>query len=157
MVILNYLRDFISNDIVRVALLSVVISQSIKVLLMLILDHKIQKERILGDGGMPSSHSAVVTSIACLTGYIYGFDSHLFGIAFIFAYIVMHDAKGVRFETGKQAEMLNDIVDLFIKMGQPDISPEKKLKEFVGHTPMQVLAGFCLGLIIGTLYYTFII
>lgn len=150
--ITEYLNSFTTNNLIQVALLSVVISQSIKIILTLILEHKFDVSRICGDGGMPSSHSTVVTSVAIVCGLTNGFNSYLFGIAFIMAYIVMHDAKGVRLETGKQAEVINEMIELLTKMGQPDLSPEKKLKEFVGHTPIQVIAGCVLGLIIGIVF-----
>ena len=150
--ITEYLKSFITNNLIQVALISVIISQSLKIILTLILEHKFDTSRIFGDGGMPSSHSTVVTSVAMVCGFANGFNSYLFGIAFIVAYIVMHDAKGVRLETGKQAEVINDMIKLLTKMGQPDLSPEKKLKEFVGHTAIQVIAGCVLGLIIGIVF-----
>lgn len=149
----EYLYSFLSNNILHVALISVITSQVIKIILTLLIEHKFDKSRIFGDGGMPSSHSTVVTSITVLVGLLNGFNSYIFGISFVFAYIVLHDAKGVRLETGKQAEILNEMIELFTKMGQPDLSPEKKLKEFVGHTPTQVFAGVILGITIGITYY----
>lgn len=102
---------------------------------------------------MPSSHSAAVTSAALMTGLVSGFNSPLFGIAFILAIVVMHDASGVRLETGKQAKVINELVEIFKDLGKNSLSPEDKLKEFVGHTHMQVLAGFSLGIIVTLIYF----
>jgi hypothetical protein len=151
--ILNSLYDFVTNDIVLIALISLTISQFLKTIFMIAIEHTFDIRRVFSDGGMPSSHSAIVSSVALWIGLTEGFNTPLFGVAAIFSFIVMHDAKGVRWETSKQAKMLNDMIDLFCRMGRDDISPEKKLKEFVGHTPLQVLMGFILGIIISNLYY----
>ena len=102
---------------------------------------------------MPSAHSATVTAVTVMTGILCGFGSPLFAVACIVAIIVMHDAMGVRLETGKQAKLLNEMVALFEAIGQPKLSMEKKLKEFVGHTPSQVTAGMLLGIAVAVIYY----
>lgn len=102
---------------------------------------------LFGNGGMPSSHSAAVTSLAVSCGLCYGFDSGYFAIAMLFAIIVMGDAAGVRRETGEQAKILNRIMkDLFTPSGPEAF--DKNLKELVGHTPLQVCVGCALGLVI---------
>lgn len=108
-------------------------------------------ERLVGSGGMPSSHSATVCALATAAGYQYGGGSFQFAITAIFAIVVMYDAIGVRRETGLQAQVINEMMDFFKTMGQP-VSYEEKLKEFVGHTPMQVLVGAILGILIAFLY-----
>lgn len=105
-------------------------------------------ERMIGSGGMPSSHSATVCALATATGIQYGSASFAFAIAVIMAIIVMHDAMGVRRETGIQARVLNEMMNLFREMGTK-MSVEDKLKEFVGHTPFQVWMGALLGVIVG--------
>ena len=96
---------------------------------------------------MPSSHSATVCALSTAACISYGPQSIEFAISFILAVIVMYDAMGVRRETGIQAHVLNEMLDIFSDMGS-DMSPQDKLKEFVGHTPLQVLMGAILGIVI---------
>ena len=110
---------------------------------------KFVAERLVGSGGMPSSHAATVCALATASNMIYGVGSFEFAISLILALIVMYDAMGVRRETGIQAKKLNDIIRIFAEMGRTDISTDEKLKEFVGHTPLQVLMGAILGIIVG--------
>jgi acid phosphatase family membrane protein YuiD len=112
------------------------------VLINLVIQKKIVWERLIGDGGMPSGHSATVSSLATIIGLMHGFDTPEFAIAGILAIVVCHDAMGVRQETGKQAIMLNEIIRIL----EAEELPEVKLKELVGHTPLQVLAGILLGI-----------
>ena len=126
---LTMISEICGNKIIQTGAVAWVISQVIKTILHLIVNKKIVWERLVGDGGMPSSHSATVTSVAVATGF-------------------MHDARGVRRETGKQAVVINDMIELFEKMGAGNLTPEQTLKEFVGHTPLQVFAGGILGLIV---------
>lgn len=122
-------------------------------------DHfqKFVAERLVGSGGMPSSHSATVCALVTATCYEYGAGSFEFAISLILAIIVMYDAMGVRRETGIQAQVLNDMMKIFEDMGRSEISPHDKLKEFVGHTPLQVLMGALLGIFCGVIIYTFVI
>ena len=110
-------------------------------------------ERLIGSGGMPSSHSATVVSLATATYFEYGAASFEFAVTAILAIIVMYDARGVRRETGKQAELLNDMLKIFEDMGRSEISAHDKLKEFVGHTPLQVMMGALLGFVIALFVY----
>jgi acid phosphatase family membrane protein YuiD len=105
---------------------------------------------------MPSCHSATVASLALITGLINGFGTAEFAIAGILATVVCHDAMGVRLETGKQAAVLNDMIELFRKLIEEDELPEAKLKEFVGHTPTQVVVGILLGLANALVMYFFV-
>ena len=119
-----------------------VISETIK-------NKKFDYKRILGAGGMPSSHSAVVTSLATLIGKSEGFNSPIFAISLIFACIVMYDATGVRRAAGEQAKLLNKIVQTQELTG---IKVREKLVEVLGHTPMQVLVGAIVGIVVGIIF-----
>jgi len=116
----------------------------------MILTKQFVAERMVGSGGMPSSHSATVCALATATGMECGAGSPEFAITIMLAIIVMYDAMGVRRETGKQGRVLNEMLEIFTNMGK-EISPEKRLKEFVGHTPLQVLMGAILGIAIAVI------
>ena len=139
---MNWFVELITNPYVLTALSCWFIAQLIKVLINLVIQKKIIWERLIGDGGMPSGHSATVSSLATIIGLMHGFDTPEFAIAGILAVVVCHDAMGVRQETGKQAIMLNEIIRIL----EAEELPEVKLKELVGHTPLQVLAGILLGI-----------
>ena len=126
-------------------------AQVLKTSTHLIVYKKFVWERLLGDGGMPSAHSATVCALAGTTFIQCGPASPEFAIAAILAIIVMHDATGVRFETGKQAKILNEMMEIFRSMGNSTLSAEEKLKEFVGHTKLQVAMGGLLGVVIAVL------
>lgn len=106
-------------------------------------------KRIMGAGGMPSSHSAVVTSLATLIGKNEGFDSGLFAVSLIFACVVMYDAAGVRRAAGKQAKLLNKIVQT---PGLSKVEVSEKLVEALGHTPIQVIVGAVIGIVAGFIF-----
>jgi acid phosphatase family membrane protein YuiD len=118
----------------------------------MIINKKLDATRLVGDGGMPSGHSATVTSIAVLIGLVRGTGTVEFAISLILAIIVCHDATGVRRETEKQAYIINELVKAFEELSE-DKLPEVKLKQFVGHTPIQVLAGITLGIINAVIMY----
>lgn len=141
---MDWLLDLITNPYLLTSLGSWFVAQVLKTIIHAILNKKLVWERMFGDGGMPSGHSATVTSLAVFTALRCGFGSFEFAVAAILAVVVCHDAMGVRRETGRQAEVLNDLLDAFQKIYEEKIS-EEKLKIFVGHTPMQVLAGITLG------------
>ena len=101
---------------------------------------------------MPSGHSATVTAVAVSAGIQCGLSSPVFAVATILAIVVMHDAMGVRLETGKQAKVINDMVEMINKLGGTELTNEEKLKEFVGHTPLQVAMGFVLGIIVALVF-----
>ncbi|MDY6325001.1 MAG: divergent PAP2 family protein [Catonella sp.] len=149
----SFFYQLFINRILWDGLISWAVAQVAKAIINACMTHRFSRERLFGDGGMPSGHSATVTSVALATGAECGFDSPVFAVAAIVAIIVMHDAMGVRYETGKQAKVLNRMIDLFKDMGDTEISNEKKLKEFVGHSPMQVLAGFALGVVVTVVFY----
>lgn len=95
---------------------------------------------------MPSSHSAVVTSLATMVGKSYGIDSAIFAVSLIFAFVVMYDAAGIRRAAGKQAKILNKIVET---PGLTGVEVSEKLVEVLGHTPIQVLVGAMIGIVVG--------
>lgn len=141
---MNRLYDALTNPFLIAGISSWISAQTVKAIIYALVNKKFDIKRLFGDGGMPSGHSATVTSLALMSGFIKGFGSFEFAIAFIFAIVVCHDATGVRQETGKQAILLNEIVKSF-EVFYTEKLPKVKLKEFVGHTPIQVAAGILLG------------
>ena len=123
--------------------------QAFKVIWDLVTTKKFNFKRIVGAGGMPSSHSAVVVSMATMIGRNSGINSSLFALSAIFAFVVMYDACGVRREAGKQAHILNEIVNT---PGLSQVEVNEKLVELVGHTPKQVIVGALIGLIVGLIF-----
>ena len=99
-------------------------------------------------GGMPSSHSATVCALTTASLIKYGVGSFEFAICAILAFITMYDAMGVRRETGNQAKVLNEMIEAFAKMSDKSLSNDDKLKEFIGHTPLQVFVGAILGIVL---------
>ena len=146
---MSFLQELVHNRIFVSAVLGWFIAQVLKTIIHLFLTKQFVAERMIGSGGMPSSHSATVCALATATGMVYGGGSFEFAIAVILAIIVMHDAMGVRREAGKHAKILNDLLASLSK----DAPPEDVLKEFLGHTPLQVcfgaLLGFCVALLLG--------
>jgi acid phosphatase family membrane protein YuiD len=143
----------LQNKILITGCIAWLISQFTKAIIYLIINKRFIWERLLGDGGMPSSHSATVTAVAVMTGLRCGWDSPVFAIATVLALVVMHDAMGVRQETGKQAILINELVDIVEKLKIEHRLPTIELKEFVGHTPLQVAAGILLGFLDALLMY----
>lgn len=138
------------NPILLTGAVAWLLSQVSKAIIYLIINKRFQLDRLVGDGGMPSSHSATVTAIAVMTGFRCGWDSPIFAVAAVLALIVMHDAMGVRQETGKQAKVINSMVELINSFGRGELTPEETLKEFVGHTRRQVVVGAMLGGVIAS-------
>ncbi len=130
-------------------LLSWFIAQLLKVIFTVIKSKKIDFRRFIGSGGMPSSHSSFVTSLATAVGIEKGFVGSEFAMATVFALVVMYDAAGVRRAAGQQAKILNKIVE---EWEQADFEKtDKRLKELLGHTPKEVFAGAVLGIVIAIL------
>ena len=123
--------------------------QLFKLIYDLVTTKKFNFKRILGAGGMPSSHSAVVVALCTMVGKEYGINSAIFGIAVIFAFVVMYDAAGVRRAAGKQAKLLNRIVQT---PGLTNVEVTEKLQEVLGHTPIQVFVGALIGFIVGMIF-----
>jgi acid phosphatase family membrane protein YuiD len=120
--------------------------QLFKVIYDLATTKKFNFKRIMGAGGMPSSHSAVVTSLATLIGKYEGLDTAIFAMAVVFSFIVMYDAAGVRRAAGKQAKLLNKIIET---PGLSSLEVQGKLVEVLGHTPIQVMVGAAIGVLVG--------
>ena len=144
---MNYVNYFTGNKILNISLLAWAIAQILKVLLVLITEKRFDLKRFIGSGGMPSSHSAVATACAASIGKIYGTVSPLFALACVVALVVMYDAANVRRAAGEQAKIINYMMDHWDERS-PEVF-EKKLKELLGHTPLQVLFGAALGIMIG--------
>ena len=141
----KYLLDLVTNPVLITALSSFLLAQILKLIIHTIIYRKFEIMRLFGDGGMPSGHSAMVSSAATICGLICGFGSIEFAISATLAFIVCHDAKGVRRETGKQAVVLNELLKALGDMTKEKIT-DVKLKEFVGHSPVQIAAGVCIGI-----------
>lgn len=145
--------DAFSNPIVQCSLLSWFVAQLLKVPLYGLVEHKLEWKRLIGAGGMPSSHSAMVVALMLSVGFTQGFDTPLFAVCVVLSLIVMYDAMGVRRETGTQATVINQILkEVFINGHR--ISDEE-LKELIGHTPFEVLGGILIGCIT-TVFYLFV-
>ena len=144
---MTFFQQLTRNQTLMSAVTGWVVAQVLKTLLDISLNRSFNPERLVGSGGMPSSHSATVCGLATAAGLHYGTGSFEFAICFILAAVVMYDAIGVRQETGKQAKVLNRL--LFEDLLKLDsVVLQEKLKEYVGHTPIQVLAGAILGIVI---------
>ncbi len=145
----SFAREFLHNRIFFITLLVWIFAQSTKVILGVIREKKFNFRWFIGTGGMPSSHAAGVTALATAVGLQDGFDGAMFAISSVFALVIMFDAQGVRRAAGQQATILNKMMD-DIWMGHLQ---EKRLIELVGHTPIQVLAGFVFGIICTLILY----
>lgn len=143
------IQTIIQNKFIYIPVLLWLIIQTEKVIVDLIKNKRFNFKRVFGAGGMPSSHSAIVTSLAVLIGKEYGFDSGIFAISLIFAFIVMYDAAGVRRAAGKQAALLNKIIET---PGLKFEQVQEKLVEVLGHTPFQVFVGALLGIMVGLIF-----
>ena len=151
---MNWFQKLLSNPFLLIGLSSWFWAQLIKTIIHAIVTKSIDFTRLIGDGGMPSGHSATVCAMVVATGRYCGVNSPLFAIAAVLSIIVMYDAMGVRYETGEQAKVLNRMFTEWMDQGfeQFQLPHGKKLKEMVGHTPLQVVAGFLVGLVVGLLY-----
>lgn len=154
---MNIFEQLLSNRILWSAFIGYFSAQIIKAILEGIMDHTFSIARLLtGNGGMPSSHSATVCAMATLAGIEYGVGSFEFAICVVLAIVVMVDASGVRRETGNQAVALNELMDYFEKLRSDLPKPhfsQDELKEFIGHTPVQVQVGALLGIIIAVIMH----
>ena len=151
---LKQLQALITNEILLVPAFAWFVAQLLKALINGIVHKEWSAERLWGDGGMPSGHSATVTSLALMCGFLQGFGSVYFAITAILAVIVMHDALGVRRETGKQAVSIIKMVAIineYVVEKDEEIKTDK-LKVLVGHTPLQVVCGAIVGFIIVIIY-----
>lgn len=149
---MNWFSELLHNPFLVIPVLSWLCAQVLKTIIHSVINRKLDITRLCGDGGMPSGHSATVTSLAAVSALVHGFGSFEFAATAVLAIIVCHDAMGVRLETGKQAEVINDLIEI-IDMLTTEQLPEAKLKEFVGHTPIQVFAGIIVGIANACLMY----
>lgn len=138
--------DFITNKYIYVPVLLWFFIQTFKVFCDLVTQKKFNFKRIMGAGGMPSSHTAIVVSLATLIGKNEGVDTAIFALSLIFSFVVMYDAAGVRRAAGKQAKLLNKIVET---PGLSSVEVQEKLVEVLGHTPIQVIVGAVIGMLVG--------
>ncbi|MBQ8969941.1 MAG: divergent PAP2 family protein [Lachnospiraceae bacterium] len=151
---MSFFYDLFHNYLFVSAALGWLTAQVIKTIIDYHFTKELNWERLVGSGGMPSSHSATVCALATAAGWKFGAASSEFAICAFFAIIVMYDARGVRRETGNQAVVLNKIMEYF-STEHPEQDPfnEENLKELIGHTPLQVFVGAILGILIAGLLY----
>ena len=142
---MTFFNDLFSNELFVSAAIAWFIAQVLKTIIHTFVTKDFDIERMYGSGGMPSSHSSTVTALATSSYFLHGAGSSEFAISVILAIIVMYDARGVRLETGLQAKVLNDLIELLADVHNEIMPLDEKLKEFVGHTPLQVVAGAILG------------
>lgn len=136
--------QILDNRVLLVAAIACLLAQFLKLLFDFVKNRQVNFHLLIESGGMPSSHSALVTALATSIGQTVGWSSTEFALASIFAIIVMYDAAGVRRAAGDQARVINQIVELF----EDNQFTEDRLKEILGHTPLQVLVGSILGVVI---------
>jgi uncharacterized protein len=144
------LTESMNNGVLWASLFACLLAQVIKGIVDTVKYRKLNVRVVLGSGGMPSSHSALVTALATGVGQIQGWDSIEFALATVFAIIVMYDAAGVRRAAGKQARILNQMIDELFQ--EEHHFNEERLKELLGHTPVQVFAGSALGILVSWLW-----
>lgn len=145
---MNFFEGIINNEVFCVSIISWFVAQVLKVILTLLTQRRLDMYRFVGSGGMPSSHSSFVMALSTAVGITSGWDSVIYAMSLVFALIVMYDAAGVRRAVGKQAKLLNEIMSDKHKF---KLLENKKLKELVGHTPKEVLAGAVLGIVMANL------
>ncbi|MBS1483533.1 MULTISPECIES: divergent PAP2 family protein [Clostridia] len=144
---MNVWTQMLGNQILVSAVMGWVVAQFLKTLIDFLLNKSFNAERLVGSGGMPSSHSATVCGMTTAAMLRYGVGSFEFAVSFVVSMVVMYDAIGVRRETGKQAKLLNSILmENPLKLNAEVL--QEKLKEYVGHTPLQVMAGAILGILL---------
>ena len=153
----DWLYALVTNRFLIIGLTSWLWAQVLKTIIYAFMNKKLDLSRLVGDGGMPSGHSATVASLTTMALLCYGPGSFQFAISLILAIVVCKDAMGVRLETGKQAVMLNEMMRVFNVLTSSEQLPEVKLKEFVGHTPIQVMAGILLGIANAVVMYELVL
>ena len=146
---MNNFLTFVQSKYIYVPFLLWFGIQLFKLLYDLVTTKKFNFRRIMGAGGMPSSHSAIVMAITVMIGREVGFDGWEFAVSLVFSCVVMYDAAGVRRAAGKQATLLNKIIST---PGLTGVQVQEKLVEVLGHTPLQVLVGAIIGIIVGSIF-----
>lgn len=154
---MNQIKDLFSNYVLNVALISWLSAQILKTIINYFMTNKLNLERLFGAGGMPSAHSACVCAMTIAIARLEGVNSVYFAIAFIISSIVMYDAMGVRRAAGEQAKVINMIVKKHKDEKGVSYIPKNQdlLKEFLGHTPFEVLGGALLGILVAMLMPVF--
>ncbi len=154
---MQYLTALSQNAPLMCAVINWFVAQVLKTFLHTIVTRSFIPERLVGTGGMPSSHSATVCGLATAIFMKEGPQSAEFAVAAILAGVVMYDALGIRRQAGKHAQIINEMienVDSFQTIDWESLSPDERLKEFLGHTPLQVLMGMILGIVLSLLLCT---
>ncbi len=147
---MNIWNEILGNQVLICAVAGWIVAQVLKTIIDMALNRSFNPERLFGSGGMPSSHSATVCALTTASGIKYGAGSFEFAVSFVLSMVVMYDAMNVRMETGKQAKLLNHV--FFENILELDaVVLQERLKEYVGHTPVQVVAGAVLGIGIAAL------
>ncbi|MBC2577628.1 divergent PAP2 family protein [Peptostreptococcus russellii] len=144
---MSYVVDFFANKTLWVSVLSCFIAQFLKIFTG---EKKVELSRAFISGGMPSSHSSFVSCMSVMIGMKHGFNSDMFAVAAVISCIIMYDASGVRQAVGKQATIINQLVEAW---QNKKTTQQEKLKELVGHTPKQVFFGALLGILVGIIFY----
>ncbi|MBS7526700.1 divergent PAP2 family protein [Fusibacter paucivorans] len=145
---MDFIEGIRQNIVLYAAVLAWLIAQTVKVLITLLIEKEFKFERFHGSGGMPSSHTSTIVAASTAIGLTVGWETPMFALSLIMAFIVMYDASGVRRSVGKQAKLLNDIIEDLFEHKQLQ---EQRLKELVGHKPTEVVVGAILGVIIANL------
>lgn len=145
---MNMIADIFGNKVFIAALIGWFVAQSFKVLMTFVKYRKFDLERVMGAGGMPSSHTASIIAATFTIGSNWGFDHPAFGLGLVMSFIVMYDAAGVRMAAGKQAKVIKMIIR---EVGEHRFHFDEELKELLGHTYLEVGVGMVLGIIIGLL------
>lgn len=146
---MELVKEIMANTVLWTAILGWFSAQVIKFILVLVTTKDVDFRRLVGSGGMPSSHSSIVSSLAVAVGLSQGFSSVEFAICTIVAFVVMYDASGVRRAAGQHARILNELI-----RGKNDLETSGKLlKELLGHSPVEVFAGAILGIAVAVLMF----
>ena len=152
---MHSISGLLHNHVLFAGLIGWFLAQALKVPIHYIVEKEWDFSRFHGSGGMPSSHTAMAVAATMLAGALHGYDSAVFGLGVIFTSVIMYDATGVRRETGRQATIINRILDLVLVKGKPISDVE--LKELVGHHPVEVAGGALLGMLIAVVYILILI
>ncbi len=141
------------NYILEISALSMIIAQVSKIFTKYFVKGEWDLAVLMSTGGMPSSHTSLVTTLTVTLGLIYGFSSVEFAMSFVFSAVIIHDAMGIRYEAGKHASVLNQIAEDLEYIMKREENSDKKFKELLGHKPIEVFIGFLLGIAVGLVGY----
>ncbi len=151
---MQFFKDLLTNHILFATMAAWILTQLTKIIIHLIVEKKFSAERLFGDGGMPSVHSATVVALATICGLVEGAGTSVFALACVFALVVMRDAMGVRREAGKHALSIKELAEKINGMfAREKAVRTENIKVLVGHTPLQVFFGAISGALIAIIYY----